>query len=249
MTDPTPDYLPARMLNEYVYCPRLFYYEWVDGLFAHNRETVEGALRHAKLDSHSDPLASADELAPEDRAHARSVTLSSDPHRLIAKIDLVEAEGATVTPVDYKRGSPRKHSTSGELEAWPADRVQVAVQALVLRDNGYTCHEAVIYYVKTKQRVRVAIDDALIAQTLAAVADAFSTATSGELPPPLVDSPKCPRCSLVGICLPDETRFIQAIDDVPDNAISSTATIAATESDPPAPRRMVAARDTCGHSI
>jgi CRISPR-associated protein Cas1 len=26
------------------------------------------------------------------------------------------------------------------------------------------------------------------------------------MPPPLVDSPKCPRCSLVTICLPDETR-------------------------------------------
>ena len=45
-----PDYLPARMLNEFVYCPRLFYYEWVEGVFAHNQETVEGALRHAKID-------------------------------------------------------------------------------------------------------------------------------------------------------------------------------------------------------
>jgi hypothetical protein len=26
-----PDYLPARMLNEFVYCPRLFFYEWVEG--------------------------------------------------------------------------------------------------------------------------------------------------------------------------------------------------------------------------
>ena len=43
-TEATPDYLPARMLNEYVYCPRLFYYEWVESVFAHNRETVEGSL-------------------------------------------------------------------------------------------------------------------------------------------------------------------------------------------------------------
>jgi len=27
-----PDYLPARMLNEFVYCPRLFYYMWVEGV-------------------------------------------------------------------------------------------------------------------------------------------------------------------------------------------------------------------------
>ena len=23
-----PDYLPARMVNEFAYCPRLFFYEW-----------------------------------------------------------------------------------------------------------------------------------------------------------------------------------------------------------------------------
>ena len=51
LVEELPDYLPARMLNEYVYCPRLFYYEWVEGVFAHNQETVEGALRHAKLDA------------------------------------------------------------------------------------------------------------------------------------------------------------------------------------------------------
>jgi CRISPR-associated protein Cas1 len=29
------------------------------------------------------------------------------------------------------------------------------------------------------------------------------------MPPPLVDSPKCPRCSLVGICLPDEMNRLR----------------------------------------
>ena len=28
------------------------------------------------------------------------------------------------------------------------------------------------------------------------------------MPPPLVDSPKCPRCSMVGICLPDEINHL-----------------------------------------
>lgn len=32
---------------------------------------------------------------------------------------------------------------------------------------------------------------------------------SGTMPPPLDDSPKCPRCSLVGICLPDETTLLR----------------------------------------
>ena len=37
-----PDYMPARMVNEYVYCPRLFYYEWVESVFRESVDTVEG---------------------------------------------------------------------------------------------------------------------------------------------------------------------------------------------------------------
>ena len=40
-----PDYLPARMINEYVYCPRLFYYEQVEGVFVHNEHTAEGSAQ------------------------------------------------------------------------------------------------------------------------------------------------------------------------------------------------------------
>ncbi len=69
-----PDYLPARMLNEFVYCPRLFYYMWVENVFAHNRETTEGALRHAKIDGREDALVPAAELTEEDKLHSRSVT-------------------------------------------------------------------------------------------------------------------------------------------------------------------------------
>ena len=127
-----PDYLPARMLNEWVYCPRLFYYEHVEGVFVHNRETVEGSLRHAKLDDQQDALPPPGELADDDKLHSRSVALASDKHQLIAKMDLVEGDGRKVTPVDYKRGSPRRDDDSGVLEAWDADRVQIGVQALVL---------------------------------------------------------------------------------------------------------------------
>jgi CRISPR-associated protein Cas4 len=199
------------MLNEFVYCPRLFFYEWVEGVFAHSSDTVEGALRHETLGEKADALPPADAEGGE-KIHSRSVSLSSDRHGLTAIIDLVEGEGQRVSPVDYKHGRPREQD--GALEAWPTDRVQVCVQALILREHGYQCDEAIVYYNQTKQRVRVAISDELVTATLAAVDEAKRVAASGRIPPPLVDSPKCPRCSLVGICLPDETRAL--LHGVPD---------------------------------
>lgn len=196
-----PEYLPARMLNEFVYCPRLFFYEWVEQVFAHSADTIEGALRHEKISRGAEQLPPAEE-APE-RFHSRSVTLSSDTYKLIATIDLIEGEGGTVVPVDYKRGRPRDGDEGPE--AWEADRAQVCAQALILRDNGYACSEAIVYYDSTKQRVRVPIDDDLVRTVVEAAAQARALAARGTIPPPLVDSPKCPRCSLVAICLPDET--------------------------------------------
>lgn len=207
-----PEYLPARMLNEFVYCPRLFYYEWVEALFAHNRETVEGAIRHSKIDGGKGELPPAEELSADEKLHSRSVTLSSDTHGLIAKLDLIEATGGAVVPVDYKRGSPRVDASTGLPTVWDADRVQIAAQALVLRDNGYRCDEGVIYYVATKQRARVPIDEELVAWALDSLRAARELAEHGSIPPPLVDSPKCPRCSLVGICLPDETTTLKIFE-------------------------------------
>lgn len=212
-----PGYLPARMVNEFTYCPRLFFYEWVEQVFAHSADTLEGAFRHEKLERKRDELPPAEDAAEAGgRIHSRSVQLSSEAHKLIATIDLIQGDGASVSPVDYKRGRPRDGSEGPE--PWDADRVQVAVQAIVLREHGYAVDEAILYYDASKQRVRVPIDDALVAETLAAVEGARSLARSGRIPPPLVDSPKCPRCSLVGICLPDETVAVmrmrsEALDD------------------------------------
>jgi CRISPR-associated protein Cas1 len=251
-----PDYLPARMVNEFVYCPRLFFYEWVEGLFRESKDTLEGSFQHKRVDAKTTELPPPEEVteqqiplsarndkgeqqippsARNDRGeqqiplsartdkeqqiplsarndkeeiiHSRSVTLSSDKFRVIAKMDLVEVSDGVVTPVDYKHGKPRQNDDG--IELWPTDRVQLAIQGLILRENGYQCEEGVVYYTKTRQRVRVAFDGPLMLETEQTIVKAWELARAGHLPPPLVDSPKCPGCSLVGICLPDETNSLR----------------------------------------
>ena len=65
-----------------------------------------------------------------------------------------------------------------------------------------------LYFVESRQRVPVPFDDALVSRTLDLLSGIRSMAASGRIPEPLVDSPKCPRCSLAGICLPDEVNFL-----------------------------------------
>lgn len=200
-----PELLPARMVNEYVYCPRLSYLMWVQGEWAASADTEEGTHAHRRVDQRKGKLPQAEDLADDTRIHARSITLSSGRLGLIAKLDLVEGEDGSVTPVDYKRGK-RPHVEGG---VWDPERVQLALQVLLLREHGYTCGGGVIYFVAGKERVPVPVDEELERMALKAVADMRAMGAAGTMPPPLVDSPKCPRCSLVGICLPDELNFAE----------------------------------------
>lgn len=194
--------LPARMVNEYVYCPRLAYLEWVQGEWGESADTVEGRYAHRRVDKPAGNLPSPDE-EPE-RIHAKSITLSSNRLGLIAKLDLIEGEGDLVVPVDYKRGK-RPHVAKG---AYDPERVQLCLQGLLLEEAGYRCEEGVLYYVAGRERVRVPLDDELRTLTASAIDGLRFIATGGQIPEPLEDSPKCPRCSLVGICLPDEVRYL-----------------------------------------
>ena len=208
MTTEVPDLLPARILNEHVYCPRLAYLEWVNGQFTDNADTVEGTLAHRRVDEErgSAPApAEVAEASEEPPRPATSLTLSSERLGLIAKIDLVEFSGGRARPIEYKRGTPR----SAEEPLWEPELVQLCAQVLLLREAGYEVDEAEVYFAGSRTRHKVEIDDSLVSRTVHAIEEARSNARRDEAPPPLVDSPKCPRCSLVGICLPDEVNLLR----------------------------------------
>ena len=197
--------IPARMVNEYVYCPRLAYLEWVQGEWAESVDTIEGRHGHRRVDRKSTAgLPAAREAGEKERIHARSVTLSSDKLGLIAKMDLVEGEGVVVQPVDYKHGK-RPHRKKG---AWDPERVQLCIQGLLLEEHGYQCDSGVLYFIDSRERVAVEFDEELRQQTLSAINGLRMVAKGGEIPRPLEDSPKCPRCSLAPICMPDEVNYL-----------------------------------------
>ena len=197
--------IPARILNEYVYCPRLAYLEWVQKEWESSSDTVQGRHVHRRVDSGGGSLPEPDDDS-EDLKVARSVELSSSKLDLVAKIDLIESENGEVRPVDYKRGK-RPHVPR---HAYDPERVQLCAQGLLLEEHGYNCSEGVLYFAGSRERVRVEFDDELKTLTRDSIAGLRAVVDDGNIPPPLDDSPKCPRCSLVGICLPDETNLLRS---------------------------------------
>jgi CRISPR-associated endonuclease Cas1/CRISPR-associated protein Cas4 len=205
------------MVNEYVYCPRLAYLEWVQGEWADSADTVEGRHVHRRVDKRRGTPPQADAAAPGDgddsaeKIHVHSLELSSDALGLVAKLDLAEFEGRRAVPVDTKRGK-RPHVPRG---AYDPERVQLCAQGLLLEEHGYDAPEGVLYFAASRERVRVDFDDELRAATLQAAAGLRLMATGGRIPPPLENSPKCTRCSLAAICLPDELHYLRTSETPP----------------------------------
>lgn len=199
--------IPARMINEFAYCPRLFYLEYVQREWAESAETLDGSFVHRRVDRETGKINEMPEEKTE--LHARSLWLGAENLNVSAKIDVFEAEGKVATPIDYKRGKP-KNVDEGVYEP---ERVQLCLQGLILRENGFECREGFIYFAESQQKVKVEFTPELILRTVEYLMQARRIAESGEIPPPLVDSPKCVGCSLAGICLPDEVNLLKEAED------------------------------------
>ncbi len=197
--------LPVRRLHNFIYCPRLFYFQWVENIFQENADTVAGSHAHRNVDAPS-KLEDAKELGLPEGAKIRSLKLESEALGLVGVVDIVEGgpEGAEV--LDYKRGSARRNA-EGEREAKEPDAIQVAAHALLLREHGVNAVRGAIYYAADKRRVPVDFTEELFGKVKKAIADAKQTAGSGCCPPPLKNDARCLYCSAYPICLPNETRW------------------------------------------
>lgn len=222
-----PALVPARMINEVLFCERLLYLEWSQGEWADNAFTVEGNAVHRRSDEPKGKIPDAEdaEAAPY---RATSVWLSSETVGLTAKIDVLEGEGGQPAyPIEYKRGKAPDLPEGAYLP----ERAQIAAQIMLLRANGYQASEGALYFAGSKRRVPVVLDAVLEETVITARARAREIVGGGRIPAPLVGSPKCGGCSLSSICLPDEVAYLQAApaSDTPSGTVEV--------------RRLVPARD------
>ncbi|MGH9506544.1 MAG: CRISPR-associated endonuclease Cas4g/Cas1g, partial [Terriglobales bacterium] len=241
--------LPLRRLHNYIYCPRLFYLQWVENIFQENADTVAGTLEHRNVDRPSRFAVPAGELELPEGTSIRSLRLESESLGLIGVVDIVEGgpDGAEV--IDYKKGSARRNA-AGERVAKDADAVQVAAQALLLRENGLAVSRAAVYYAADRRRVPVELSDDLFAQVRAAAVAARAVAASGRLPPPLRNDPRCLYCSAYPICLPKETAWWKEMPAEPSGGAPGQLQFGFVPSPPSAElrERLLAALDFAAES-
>jgi CRISPR-associated protein Cas1 len=200
------DLIPVRALNQVTYCNRLYYLEYVEAVMPTNEHVEDGIFQHRRVD---DPDLQNRPRKDGDTVQTRSVQLSSERLGITGKLDLVEEKDGRIYPVEYKRGDG-PGGANGRPDYWDNDAIQLCAQAMLLEDErGMSIHFAVLYYIGSKRRVEVPLNDDLRARTLQAIRSIRELSLRDTPPEPLPADlrHRCFGCSLVTVCQPEETLY------------------------------------------
>jgi CRISPR-associated protein Cas1 len=201
------DPIPLRALNQVTYCRRLYYLEYVESIMPINEHVEDGLFQHRRVD---DPTLHHRTRKEGAALHTRSVQLSSERLGLTGKLDLIEEKNGAVYPVEYKRGTGPSGAVEGLPPYWENDAIQLCGQALLLEEElGVAVPHGVLYYIGSKTRVEVPLDDSLRAKTLQAIETIRALDARDTPPEPLPEELRyrCFGCSLATVCQPEETLY------------------------------------------
>ena len=193
-------YIPLSQINTYVFCPRRFYYESVEGHQVINEHVEEGKIKHTRVDTEM-----------KDRKErgvkvSRRQYLASDTLGVSGYLDLIEQKNGVSCPVEYKKAGTGN---------WLNDQVQLCLQGMLIEEStGTSVPHGYIYYIGSKRRRKVVFDDELRQISRNFVSDAESLLQTRKIPEPVHDN-RCNGCSVRGICLPDEVAYLNELDDRP----------------------------------
>jgi len=192
--------LPISSLNALEYCPRKFYYQFVQGEMLVNEFVLEGTLAHQRVHQ------AGTHTTAEGEIQTTRLYLYSEALHLTGFADVIEERGGMFFPVEYKHG---------HQGTWLNDHIQLCAQALCLEErqpskplipHGY------IFSVSSRRRTQVKFTTELRNKTRAIIAQALRVAALETPPPPLSGKlvVRCPPCSLLPLCLPEEVRLLQS---------------------------------------
>ena len=193
-------YIPLSQINTYVFCPRRFYYESVEGHQMINAHVEEGKIKHEHV--HTE----VKNRRKGNKTISRRQYLASDTLGVSGYTDLVEEKNGVPYPVEFKKAG---------MGNWLNDQVQLCLQGMLLEEKtGVSIPHGYIFYIGSKRRRKVPFDAELRETTRRYLNEARVLLTSREIPKPVHDN-RCNGCSMRPVCLPDEVAYLHELDERP----------------------------------
>ncbi|MBN2319635.1 MAG: CRISPR-associated protein Cas4 [Acidobacteria bacterium] len=189
-------------LQHIVFCERQCALIHIENVWADNAFTIQGEHMHEKVHEDGNRTESRGDIRIARGLPLRSLKLGLSGIADVVEFHRVGEGGIRIDnvrglwrpfPVEYKRGRPKRDR---------CDEVQVCAQAICLEEMlGVVIPEGALFYGATHHRFDVCFDPVLRSETEHA-AIRLHELIRGRKTPPAVREPKCDRCSLVEICMP-----------------------------------------------
>jgi CRISPR-associated exonuclease Cas4 len=181
------DLVHVSALQEFVYCPRRYYYQRYHDQIGTPYELVDGRAKH--------------DNQTERGGWITERYFKSNSLGLHGRIDLVEQDDETFTPIE------RKRAQSGSY--YKSDEVQLAGYCMLLSDViRQPVNIGYIYLYSTDERHAVHITDRH-KRTVKQIVSRIRSMDVDSIPP-LTDNPsKCEACSARSYCMPAETAALE----------------------------------------
>lgn len=178
------DLVNVSDLNQYLYCPRRYWYLHFFDTQGENYYKTDGKLKHKNKARRG--------------GWTNETYVESERLGLKGKVDVLEEEGSAMIPVERKRGENYGYN----------DEIQLAGYCMLLSESiEEEVREGAIYLYRTDQRIHVVITDSHKQKVSGVVSDILSM--SQDKPPPFTEYPeKCKKCSTRKYCMPKESRML-----------------------------------------
>lgn len=185
------DFVNVSDINQYLYCPRRFYYISYFDTIEMNYYLKDGQSKHWNQSRRGGWI--------------REFYIKSERLGLHGKIDVLETKnirdsGCVLTPIERKRGS----------SYYDNDEIQLAAYCMLLEEYleepvrlGY------LYLFGTNERYAITITDWHREQVLT-ITEAIRKMSLDSIPDFASNQNKCKKCSVVQYCMPYETRLLEA---------------------------------------
>lgn len=200
------NYLMLSGIQHFAFCHRQWALIHIEQQWQDNYRTVDGELIHSRAH---------DKSLYERRKNTitrSSIHVKSEMMKVRGMCDIVQfvrsdkgiylpgIEGTfRVEPVEYKRGNPKEHDSTGDI-------FQVAAQAMCLEEM--LCCEipiAYIYYSKIHHRKKIELTEQL-RDKVAAMFEEMHRYYDRQYTPKAKCTKSCNACSLKELCLPELTK-------------------------------------------
>jgi CRISPR-associated exonuclease Cas4 len=202
-SDPTGQLIPVGALNQYLYCPRRYWYYRFFDPDDRSADFIEGSRTHERQTRRSD--------------QTREQYLRSEQLGLHGRIDMLEntsGEEDDIVPIERKRAS------SGRVH-WN-DEVQVTAYGLLIEAAFETVEQldyGIIYLYETDERHRIEFTSEH-RQAVRDVRNKIQQLQPDTPPSPVSNRNKCSACSVRHHCQPETEVRLNDSDGWLDSIIN-----------------------------